>query len=285
MFRIVGTDGKVYGPVSVEQIRTWITEGRIGADTRAQREGAADWQPLSAFPEFADAFFATPGVPPSAGPTDPDAMAAQVIARAYKPQIGESIGRAWQVVKKELWFFVGATALLWVLTAVTGAIPYAGFILGYIFDPVWIAGYMWICAKRMRGEEAKVGDLFAGFQRRWGQLILQYLVSSILIGIGLILCIAPGVYLGVSFMFGMILVMDKQMDFWPAMKLSFKVVNKQWWSVFLLALVAGLLGMAGIIACCVGALVTAPIAACAMNDCYNRMFCPELVPADKPAAA
>ena len=43
MFKIIGADGKQYGPVSVEQIRQWLAEGRAKPETLAQAEGSADW--------------------------------------------------------------------------------------------------------------------------------------------------------------------------------------------------------------------------------------------------
>ena len=67
MFKIIGADQKEYGPISSEQIRQWIRDGRLNGQTPAQREGGADWQPLSSFAEFADLFQAsaapTPGAP------------------------------------------------------------------------------------------------------------------------------------------------------------------------------------------------------------------------------
>ena len=53
---IIGGDGKQYGPVSGEDLRKWIAEGRVNGQTQAAAEGGAAWQPLSAFPEFADLF-------------------------------------------------------------------------------------------------------------------------------------------------------------------------------------------------------------------------------------
>lgn len=53
MYKIIGGDGKQYGPVTEEQIRTWISEGRASGQTQVQREGETEWQPLSGFPEFA----------------------------------------------------------------------------------------------------------------------------------------------------------------------------------------------------------------------------------------
>ncbi len=69
MYKIVGADGRLYGPVSAEQIKQWIAEGRANAHTQALADGAAAWRPLSAFPEFAGCFAAQvpPSIPPLSG--------------------------------------------------------------------------------------------------------------------------------------------------------------------------------------------------------------------------
>ena len=67
MYKIIGVDQKEYGPITAEQIRYWLNEGRVNASTQARAEGSANWQPLSAFPEFADALglsAPTPGPDP-----------------------------------------------------------------------------------------------------------------------------------------------------------------------------------------------------------------------------
>ena len=54
MYKIIGADGKEYGPISAEQLRQWLREGRVNSQTKVQLEGVADWQPLSGLPEFAE---------------------------------------------------------------------------------------------------------------------------------------------------------------------------------------------------------------------------------------
>lgn len=64
MYKIIGGDQKEYGPVSSDQIRQWIRDGRINGQTQAKLEPGGQWQPLSAFAEFADALGAgVPGAP------------------------------------------------------------------------------------------------------------------------------------------------------------------------------------------------------------------------------
>jgi hypothetical protein len=66
MYRIIGADGKEYGPISAEQLKLWIAEGRANAHTKVRLEGATDWKPLGELPEFA---LATPlNAPPGTVP-------------------------------------------------------------------------------------------------------------------------------------------------------------------------------------------------------------------------
>ena len=72
MYRIIGTDGQQYGAVSAEQIRRWLAENRVNAQTLAQMEGTPEWKPLISYPEFSADFKA----PPSACPAPPTATQA-----------------------------------------------------------------------------------------------------------------------------------------------------------------------------------------------------------------
>jgi hypothetical protein len=59
MYKIIGADGKEYGPISADQVRQWVAEGRANAATLAASEGATDWKPLGSFPEFSLLFAAS----------------------------------------------------------------------------------------------------------------------------------------------------------------------------------------------------------------------------------
>jgi len=65
-YRIIGADSVEYGPVSAEQIRQWITEGRVDSQTKLQAEGGSEWTRLADVPEFAAA---SPVTAPPACPT------------------------------------------------------------------------------------------------------------------------------------------------------------------------------------------------------------------------
>lgn len=61
-YRVIGTDGREYGPVSAELLRDWIGEGRVTATTLVCVEGSPDWRTLAALPEFRP--FVTSGLQP-----------------------------------------------------------------------------------------------------------------------------------------------------------------------------------------------------------------------------
>ena len=69
MYKIVGVDGQQYGPVSAEELRRWIADKRVNAQTSVQMEGSQEWKPLGSFSEFASGLTAVPPpivLPPSA---------------------------------------------------------------------------------------------------------------------------------------------------------------------------------------------------------------------------
>jgi hypothetical protein len=69
MYKIIGADGREYGPATAGQLRQWLAEGRANAQTPTLAPGAAEWKPLGALPEFAGHF--APPIPPVIGPLRP----------------------------------------------------------------------------------------------------------------------------------------------------------------------------------------------------------------------
>jgi GYF domain 2 len=55
-YTIIGGDGKQYGPITADELRKWVSEGRLNAQSLAKAESDAEFRPLSAFPEFAEVF-------------------------------------------------------------------------------------------------------------------------------------------------------------------------------------------------------------------------------------
>jgi hypothetical protein len=148
MFKIIGADGQQYGPVSTEQLRQWIAEGRANAQTLAQAEGGTDWKPLGQFPEFATvppAATAPPTVGGAPRPQMPNYLVPAILCTIFcclpfgipaiifaaqvnaKLQAGDVSGAMESSRKARMWcwlaFWLGLIlSLLWLLFALSGVV-------------------------------------------------------------------------------------------------------------------------------------------------------------------
>jgi hypothetical protein len=62
MFKIIGADNKEYGPVSLDQLKQWIAEGRLNAQSKVLPEGSLDWKTVAEVPDLATALPASPTI-------------------------------------------------------------------------------------------------------------------------------------------------------------------------------------------------------------------------------
>jgi hypothetical protein len=85
-YTMIAQDGAQYGPVSLEQLKSWIVEGRVAATTKILRSDTKSWLPASDYAELE----LRPAPPPSPGPftaTPAKATRPVPIQRTYDPQI------------------------------------------------------------------------------------------------------------------------------------------------------------------------------------------------------
>ncbi|MSU20859.1 MAG: DUF4339 domain-containing protein [Pedosphaera sp.] len=277
MYKIIGGDQREYGPVTADEIRQWIAEGRANGATQVQLEEGGDWKALASFPEFIEALAAqTPPLltlPPQTNEESPEASLDNYIARSRTLDIGSCIARSWELLKEHFWLLVGASALVFAISLAIGFIPFVGQVASRVLSLALWGGLDWLFLKLVRGEPADIADIFAGFQVNFLQLVLGGIVTSALILLGLLLFILPGIYLMVAWLgFCPLLIMDKRLDFWPALELSRKVVTQNWWTIFGLFLLTLLIVIAGVLALGVGLFVALPLATGAMVYAYEDIF-------------
>src|SRR6185503_13633126 len=73
VYKIIGADGKEYGPMDVGVLQQWLAEGRINAQTQAKETSGTEWKTIAEIPELKAALFATaaPSPPPLTTPPIP----------------------------------------------------------------------------------------------------------------------------------------------------------------------------------------------------------------------
>ena len=202
-----------------------------------------------------------------------EAIAATYLQRRTPVDISRAISRAWALVMDNLWTIAGATVLGWLITIGLAAVPILGWIVGFVL----LGGLDYMILRRIRGEDVQIGDVFAGFNRAFLDLTMTGLVKWLLTTIGLVLCILPGIYLAVGYVFALPLAIDKKLEFWTAMEVSRRVVHEHWWATFGLCIVLGLLALAGFLVCGVGAVISVPVASTALMYVYEDLFSEPIV--------
>jgi hypothetical protein len=244
MYKIIGGDQKEYGPVGDDELRRWIAEGRLNGQSRARPEGELEWRPLASFPEFTEDLRAQAGaaVPPP-GEVIPAATAdifkTQVLAQQSQLSIGCCLSQSWKLLTGNFGLLFSASFVVWISSIVCNFVPLIGSVLNWALEAVFSGGLYLIFLKRIRGQPAAVGDVFAGFSVALAQLALVGFVSKVLTILGLACCLViPGLYLFVAWTFSIPLVSDRRLEFWSAMELSRRVVNRVWFELFALLLLA-----------------------------------------------
>jgi uncharacterized membrane protein len=186
-------------------------------------------------------------------------------------KVGDYFKAGWELFKKYPAGFVGYFIIVIITTLVLQLVPVIGWLAGFALASPLNAGFFVVSAKLLKNQTPEFTDFFSGF-KFFLQLALLGVVSSILICIGLILLIAPGVYLIVSYLFALMFIVDRGLDFWPAMETSRRSVQTRWFGIFLLFLLLLLLNLGGLLLLGVGLLVSVPLTHCIITVAYADIF-------------
>jgi tRNA A-37 threonylcarbamoyl transferase component Bud32 len=207
-----------------------------------------------------------------------EVLAREILAGDYPLDIGSCLHRGWALVRSNFWPVVGVTALILLLRA-------AAFfaMIGVVVSGPLLGGLCLYFLKKIRGERAGIGTAFSGFSRAFLPLFLASFVMTVFTVAGFFCLLLPGIYLAVAWAFTLVLVVDKRLGFWPAMRLSRKTISKHWWKFFGFIIVLSLIKMAGMLVLVVGFLITAPVALAALMYAYEDIFGATKKPADIPS--
>ena len=182
----------------------------------------------------------------------------ELLQSGYFVKIEQYLSRGFNIFKKKPELFLLYTALY------LFSMPFGGFILLYPLT----AGFF-IAAHRIEsGKSLFFEHFFDGFQH-FIRLILLMIVQGIVVFIGFLFFIIPGIYLLVAYYFAPFFVIFGNMDFWEAMDTSRKLVHREWFSILGLILILGIINFLGVLAFGVGILFTMPVTYCAMYAAFD----------------
>jgi hypothetical protein len=211
-----------------------------------------------------------------------DALEREVLSRDYVLDISACVNRGWALVRSDFWPLVGTTALVLVLLAAAsslgmesktvGHVTFTTSLMSVLVTGPLMGGLCFYLLKKIRGERVRTETAFAGFSRSLLQLFLASFVTEVLTLIGLVCFVLPGIYLFVAWLFALPLVIDKRLEFWPAMRLSRKAIHKHWWRFFIFIVVLAALNFAGLAACVIGLFFSIPVSFAALMYAYEEII-------------
>lgn len=210
------------------------------------------------------------------------------------------IKNGWALIKDQYWLFVG---MGFVAMLIGQAVP-----LGILFGPMMCGLYLTFLMRR-RGEPTEFATLFKGFDFFGPSLIATLLlvvpILMIIIPMYFLFYISlfasllamgndpnPAAVLGVfglfgffiiivivvislislGFMFSYPLIVDRKLQGFEAVKLSFKGALANFWRLVGLSLLMSLLSMAGMLFCFVGMYLVLPVIHAAVVSAYEQVF-------------
>ncbi len=189
-------------------------------------------------------------------------------------KFGDWIKEGFEIYKNNLVVLILSSLIAFILT---------GFTLGILGGPMF-AGLINMVLRLRDGDQPPpvVGDVFKGFQFFlpsflfvivWGLgILVGATILSVVPCLGQLLSICLAVAASGFLMFGLYLIVDRNMEFWPASMASFEKVKPQVFPYLGLAVVAGIIGQIGALACGIGAFATMPIYFCIIAVVYRDVF-------------
>jgi len=214
-----------------------------------------------------------------------------------KLSVSECIRFGWATFKKNPWLFVGALAILFAISSVSslisGAVSASKHELAIIvmfIASITLGTYveMAMTSFLLKAHESTEGITFQSVISSlpfWKYLGAKILVG-VVVAIGFVLLIVPGVILMLMFLMTQYLVIDRSLGPIEALKESNRITKGHKFQLLLLVLAVAGLNILGALALLVGLLVSIPVSMLAVVHAYRVLEhkANEVVPAATPAA-
>ena len=188
----------------------------------------------------------------------------------FYPEAGRSYSIGWKV----LWvYFVELLVVSIVYMILSGPagmfqwktdhlewfiVPLALFGIAY---GIFVAGPIsysvkWVFLKAVRGERIEIRDMFAVFQKNYWNAVVANIVVGVIVGLGIVMLIVPGIIFACRLAFVSYLVIDRDMDVMDALRTSWDMTRGYGWQIFFMGFLAIFIVLAGLIALFVGVIIS-----------------------------
>ena len=211
----------------------------------------------------------------------------------FLPDAGNSYSIGWKVLSRFFVELLVVTIVFMILSGPGGSIvqwkvdsfewwiaPLAFFAVMYgifVGGPIQY-GTSWVFLKAVRGERIEVRDIFVVFQRNYWNAVIANIVVSIIVGMGIVMLIVPGIIFACRLAFVPYLVVDREMDVMEALRVSWDMTRGYGWQIFLMGLLAIPVVIIGLVCLFVGVVVSVMWISAAFAVIYHAVAMKDGIP-------
>lgn len=217
----------------------------------------------------------------------------EALARGYDFSIGEVISEAWKRVKGMKGLMIAA-ALVYIVAIQTisfalglamglglgvtepdtpmGQVAQmiASILAGAVCSPL-AAGVAMLGIRRAADQKVSFDEMFSHFGL-FVPLLLTGLLMTLLMYIGLLLLIIPGIYLSLAYQLAIPLAVERKLSPWQAMEASRKAITQHWFKILGLYLTLCLITIVSALPLGIGLVWTVPLLIISGGVLYRRIF-------------
>lgn len=186
--------------------------------------------------------------------------------------IKELFNSAWQATKKNAWYLFTIFFIAGLILSIGSLTPLGGFVQILVGISIVTISLV-IVSGNMPTYEDTIKS-FKTYKIAWHYLLATLLYALIVV-VGIILLIIPGIYLAVRLQFYKFIVIDNEnMGPVNALKKSMDITRGHFWKLLGFMITLGLFNLLGLLFFVVGLIVTIPVSVLAMAFLYKKLSSP-----------
>lgn len=188
----------------------------------------------------------------------------------FLPEAGRSYSIGWKVMGV---FFVELLVVSIVYAVLSGPVSvvqwkvdhfewflvplaFFGIVYGiFVAGPIGY-GANWVFLRAVRGERIEIRDIFRVFQKNYWNAVVANIVVGVIVGLGFVMLIVPGIIFACRLAFVPYLVVDRDMDVMDALRVSWDMTRGYGWQIFFIGFLAIFIVIGGLLCLIVGVIVS-----------------------------
>jgi len=196
--------------------------------------------------------------------------------------IDEALRFGWSTMKANFWFFFGilvtAFAVNWIpysfailLQRSSSGLVGLFYIVSFVVQVIVNIGLIRIILKFCDNEKPEFNDLFR-FKGFFWRYVGASLLMALVVGVGMLLLVVPGIIWAIMFQFSLWLIVDKNLRIMDAFDRSSKLTKTVRWKLLGFGVLMGLINYLGVLVFVVGLFATIPTTMLAYAHVYRKLL-------------